>query len=495
MTRVVVVGAGLGGLAVAARLASSGFEVTVCEQAGRVGGKLNVYEEDGFRFDTGPSLVTLPQALAELFSETGPPLEDVLDLQPVEPIARYRYADGTAFDATTDREAMSANLDAALGAGAGGQWRRLLERAGAIWAAVEQPFLRSRLDRPADLLRQSVRLRDLATIAPHRSLRGLGHRYLPDRRLRMLLDRYATYAGSDPRRAPAALAVIPFVEQTFGAWYVPGGLYRIAEAVAARARQTGVLIRTQSAVRCILTDARGVTGVELADGERLSAQVVVANADAWQVYGALVQDRRARSARRALRALTPSLSGFALLLGVRGERPSLAHHNVFFPPDYDAEFEALFSRRPRAVADPTLYVAVPLDPAAAPPGHRAWFVLANAPPHGRVDWRDPVFVRRYAHHLLGLLAARGVEVRDRLTLRRAITPADLAVRTKASGGAIYGTASHGWRAAFLRPANRTPVPGLWLVGGSSHPGGGLPLVVWSAALVARGVSETARRVS
>ncbi|MGI8576235.1 MAG: phytoene desaturase family protein [Egibacteraceae bacterium] len=487
MTRVVVVGAGLGGLAVAARLAATGHDVTVCEQADRVGGKLGLHVEGGFRFDTGPSLVTMPQALHELFAATGAPLDEVLDVAPVEPIARYRYADGTTFDATADRMRMAANLDAALGRGAGAQWDRFLDRAGAIWRAVEQPFLRSRLDGPGDLLRQSVRLRDLATIAPHRSLRGLGHRYLHDVRLRILLDRYATYAGSDPRRAPAALAAIPWAEQAFGAWYVPGGLYRIAEAVAERAEEHGAVIRTDCAVRAILTDARRVTGVALADGSRLAANVVVANADARQVYDTLLTDRRARPARRRLRRTTPSLAGFVLLLGVRGKTPGLAHHNVLFPPDYDAEFEALFGPSPRPVADPTLYVAIPPDPAVAPPGHEAWFVLVNAPVHGRIDWRDPVLVKRYARHLLGLLAARGVDVRDRLTVRRVLSPADLEARTGAVGGAIYGTASHGPGAAFLRPANRTPVPGLWLVGGSSHPGGGLPLVTWSAELVARGI--------
>ncbi|MBA2529516.1 MAG: phytoene desaturase, partial [Euzebyales bacterium] len=188
--------------------------------------------------------------------------------------------------------------------------------------------------------------------------------------------------------------------------------------------------------------------------------------------------------RRRLAKAPPSLSGFVLLLGVEGRTPDLAHHTVLFPADYDAEFAAIFGRQPRPVPDPTLYVSVPRDPAVAPSGCEAWFVLVNAPRHGPVNWDERGLAERYAGHLVDLLARRGLDVRDRIRFREMLSPADLQRRTGAVGGGIYGTSSNGPRAAFLRPANRSPVPGLFLAGGSSHPGGGLPLVTLSAAIVA-----------
>jgi phytoene desaturase len=484
MADVVVVGAGVGGLAAAARLASAGHRVTVCEQAEHVGGKLGLVERDGFRFDTGPSLLTMPHVFADLFAATGARLTDVLELEPLEPLARYRFPDGTILGASGDLEVMTDRLDEALGAGAGADWRRFVARAERMWQAVRGPFLESPLRGARDLARYALRASDLVAVAPHRSLRDLGRRYLRDPRLRMLLDRYATYAGSDPRRAPAALATVPYVEQAYGGWYVKGGLYRLGEAIAERAAERGAVLRTNTDVAAIEQAGGRVAGVRLADGERLRADVVVANADAAHVYGDLVAGPQAQAARRRLARATPSLSGFVLLLGVRGDTPGLAHHNVLFPADYDAEFDALFGPAPQPVPDPTLYVAVPPDPAVAPPAHEAWFVLVNAPRQGQVDWDAPGLAQGYGDRLLDLLAARGLDVRERVVVRETITPADLERRTRAVGGAIYGTSSNGARAGFLRPANRSPVAGLFLVGGSSHPGGGLPLVALSARIVA-----------
>jgi phytoene desaturase len=494
LSRVVVVGAGVGGLAVAARLAVAGHGVTVCESADEVGGKLGlvVHDEPGvgaFRFDTGPSLVTLPQVFRDLFEDTGGWPDD-LSLEPLDPTARYRFADGTGFDASPDLDTQCRRLDAALQPGSGDDWRAFHERAGRVWEASRTPFLESALDGAGAVARLAVRSpRDIAAIAPGRSLRSLGRRHLRDPRLRTYLDRYATYTGSDPRRAPAALAAVPFVEQEYGGWYVPGGLHRLGLAVRDRAVGCGAVLRTGATVERIETTAGRVSGVRLVGGERLPAEVVVANADAAHVYGALVD---APVAARRLARATPSLSGFVLLLAVRGRTPGLAHHNVLFPRDYDAEFDAVFGNPAQPVPDPTLYVSAPDDPAVRPDGCEAWFVLVNAPRHaagpdrgpGAVDWRAPGVAASYADCLLDLLGSRGLPVRDRVLWSQVLSPADLEERTGAVGGAIYGTSSNGASAAFLRPANRSPVPGLFLVGGSSHPGGGLPLVALSAQIVA-----------
>ncbi len=489
MSRVIVVGAGMGGLACAARLAVKGHDVLIVEQAATWGGKLGVYSRDGFTFDTGPSLLTLPAVYRDTFLKTGAALEDCVEMVGVDPVCHYRFADGTELDIPdVDRRAVARAFDGAFGGTAGNDWLRFLEHAGRIWQATRGPFLSSTLEGPMDLVRQSRRLRDLLTIAPWRTLDGMGRRYLKDPRMRQFLWRYATYAGSDPRKTPAALAVIPYVEQTFGAWHIQGGLRKLGEALYDRCVERGVAFRFQTDVAEITVTEGRATGVRLSDGEWLAADIVVSNADATEVYGHLVPDRLADAGRTRLRKASPSLAGFVLLLAVEGRTPGLRHHNVLFPEHYQQEFDSIFGSDPRPVQDPTVYIAAPPDDAMRPEGSEAWFVLVNAPRHdpagGGIDWATPGLAESYADRVLAVMAERGFEVRDRLRWRVVRTPADLEHSTRAPGGAIYGTSSNGARSAFLRAANRSPVPGLYLVGGSAHPGGGLPLVGLSAELVA-----------
>ncbi len=492
MARVVVIGAGMGGMAVAARLAVKRHHVTVVEQATTYGGKLGTFERDGFVFDTGPSLLTLPAVYRDLFLKTGGALEDAIDLQDLEPAFGYRFSDGTTMDMPgVDTARCARALGEALGGTAEQEWRAYMRRAGDIWQVTRRPFLEAELTGLRDLLPLARNVSDVRTVAPFRSLRSVASSYLHDPRLRMLADRYATYAGSDPRKAPAALATIPYVEQTFGAYHVGGGVRRLADALHARTLERGVAYRFEADVADVLTESSGVTGVRLVDGEVIDADVVVANADATHLYRDLVHDPRGTDALRRLRRATPSLSGFVLLLAVRGRTPGLRHHNVWFPDDYDAEFDAIFGRDARPVDDPTVYVCAPDDPLMRPDAdHESWFVLVNAPRHsttgerGTIDWTANGLADAYRDRILAVMAARGFDVRDRLLWCEVRTPADLERDTRAPGGAIYGTSSNGARAAFLRPANRSPVPGLFLVGGSAHPGGGLPLVGMSADLVA-----------
>jgi phytoene desaturase len=484
----VVIGAGVGGLAVAARLAAQGWSVTVFEQADTVGGKLGVYEREGFRFDTGPSIVTMPQVFRKLFNDTGAPLDSVLQLRRLDPIARYRFADGTWLDAAASDDEFLANVEA-MRAGNGVEMRKFLGRSAAIWDATHETYLENELTR-RDLLVQSRRVRDLITIAPWQTMRSLAKRRLDDPRLVSFVDRYATYTGSDPRRAPAALASIPHVERAFGGWYIEGGLRELASALEKRCRELGVVIKTAADVSQVLVSDGRATGV-VVGGENVEADVVVANADARHLYADLLRGASVPRVLERVQRPQPSLSGFVICLAVHGETPNLAHHTVLFPDRYDDEFDDLFGAMPRAVRNPTIYASVPRDSRVAPVGHEAWFVLVNAPRHtpgdpsAGVDWNQPGFADTYADGILDLMAERGVDIRDRVLWRELRTPADLEARTRAVGGSIYGTSSNGAKAAFLRPANRSPFAGLYLVGGSSHPGGGLPLVTLSAQIVAK----------
>jgi phytoene desaturase len=491
LSDVVVVGAGVGGLATALRLAAAGHRVAVFERSGQVGGKLGRLDRTTragtFRFDTGPSLLTLPHVMADLFQVAGGDLTDHLDLVELNPIVRHRFADGTVLDSCADQKEFAERIGAAFGRGSADEWRRLWRRAERVWEASWRHVLTTPARSTLALSGLAWRVRDLHAIGPGRSLRGVTRRYLTDPRLRTLVERYATYSGADPRRAPAALLAIPYAEMRYGGWYLRGGLRTVADALLARCEDLGVRVFTGTPVCEIVAAGRRVQGVRLSDGTTVTASVVVSNTDALDVYRDLLPHKR-----RAKRLRERSLAGFVMLLGVHGRTPRLAHHTVLFPADYDAEFDDVFGRPRRGVVarpagDPAVFVTVADDPLVRPDGHEAWFVLVNAPPQGdtasAVDWTADDLAERYANRILDVLAVRGVEVRDRILFREVRTPADLQVATGAPGGAIYGTPVHGMT-GLRRPANRGHVKGLYLVGGSVHPGGGLPMVMLSAKIVA-----------
>jgi len=492
VARVVVIGAGMGGMAVAARLSVKKHDVTIVEQSETYGGKLGTVERAGFVFDTGPSLLTIPAVYRDLFNKTGGPLEKSVDLIDLDPAFGYHFSDGTRLDMPGFGVGRcAAAMHEVFGGSAGDDWRAFSARAADIWQITRRPVLESPVAGMRDMLPLAKDLSAIRTVAPFTSLRSLEAEYLRDPRQRMLVDRYATYTGSDPRKAPAALATVPYVEQTFGAYHVAGGIRKLADALYQRVLERGVTVRFNADVSAVLVENKGVSGVQLSNGEVLPADIVVSNADARHLYTDLISDRRGKAALSALNRATPSLSGFVLLVAARGRTPDIRHHNVWFPSNYDDEFDSIFGKDPRPVPDPTIYACVPDDDHMRPDSdHESWFILVNAPRHsttgelGTIDWTSPGLAEGYRDQILAVLADRGVDLRDRALWTITRTPADLEKATRAPGGSIYGTSSNGARAAFLRPSNVSPIPGLYLVGGSAHPGGGLPLVGMSAEIVA-----------
>jgi phytoene desaturase len=477
---VVVVGGGVGGLAASIRHAAAGHDVTVLERAEEVGGKLGERTVDGFRWETGPSLLTLPQVFDDLCALAGSTLAAEVDLLRLDPVTRYDFADGATLVTRDDAAATRAAV-VSMSPGSGADWDRWSARSARIWATAERTFFAGPIESPRDLLGRMRSPLDLLAIDPVPSLHARAARTFQDPRLVQWACRYATYAGSDPWRAPATLACIPHIEQAHGCWAVRGGLANLGRALGRIAARLGVDVRTGSDVSAVTHDGSRVTGVQLGDRGPLSSDVVVANVDAAHLYGDLLEDR---AALRRVRAAGRSTSGFVLLLGVAGETPELEHHNVLFSHDYRAEFVDLAAGRPPA--DPTVYVcnAVRSDPSGAPAGAESWFVLVNVPATDDPDAWSPSRADAYGDLVLASLARRGLDVRARLVHRESITPLDLHRRFRAPGGAIYGTSSNGRRAAFTRPANRGPIAGLYLAGGSTHPGGGLPLVALSGRIVA-----------
>lgn len=492
MANIIVIGAGMGGMACAARLASKGHAVKVLEHNETWGGKLGYVEHNGYKFDTGPSLLTLPAVYRDLFLKTGAAIEDSINIVDLETAFRYQFADGTILKMPGSGIGRCAEaIGDSLGGNSADQWRHFMRRAAQMWAVTRKPFLESELHGLRSLLALSWRVNDIRTIAPTKSLRDMAKHYLSDERLITLVDRYATYTGSDPRQAPAALATVPYVEQMFGAYHVAGGLRELGRALYERASSIGVEFEFSCTVANIATEPK-VSGVTLEDGRFIPADIVVANADATNVYQHLLSPTAqglARSAKKSLAKSTPSLSGFVMLLAMAGRTDDFEHHNVFFPENYEDEFDSIFGigKKVSPVVDPTIYICAPNDSEMAPNGNESWYVLINAPRHdpsNGVDWSTQALKDSYSEQILSVLAKRGIKTNDRITWQQTVSPADLERNTLAPGGSIYGTSSNGMRSAFLRPENVTKIPNLYLVGGSSHPGGGLPLVGMSAEIVA-----------
>ena len=493
--KIVVIGAGMGGMTAAARLARSGHSVTLFEASDTYGGKLRTEWIGKFAFDTGPSLLTLPAVYKDFFIRTGKPLGLLCEIKAVDPSFDYRFTDGTnvKFANLSRHHTLNAVRDT-YGSDAADQWDQMMKRATKMWDVSREPFVESELRSPLDLLKRRTLIRDIFTIAPWKSLRTFANELLPDQHLRFILDRYATYRGSDPRKAPAVLATIAYVEEAFGAWHISGGLGTLATLVHQRSLDVGVEFEFNSQVEEITVEKGAATGVRLADGRVVIADAVVANADASLIYKQLIkgEKRKLRRVRKNLAQAEKSIAGFSLLLGLRKDGAStLNHHTILFPENYDAEFDAIFSTQ-LPVENPTIYICAPDDPQMVKgEGLESWSVLVNAPHHGPdgFDWSDESFARSYANSIIDQIEARGIPVRDRLESLTIRTPADLERTVNAPGGSIYGTSSNGARAAFMRAKNRSPIKNLYCVGGSAHPGGGLPLVGMSGELVANAIGN------
>ncbi len=493
--KVVVIGAGMGGMMSAARLAKAGHQVSLYEASDRVGGKLHTEWIGKVAFDTGPSLLTLPAVYKDFFARTGKHLGLLCQINAVDPSFDYRFADGTSVKfANLSRYQTLNNLREAYGDDVARQWDQIMRRAEKMWDVSREPFIENELRSPLSLLKRVSLLRDLKIIAPWKSLRDLATEQLPDQHLRFILDRYATYSGSDPRKAPAVLASIAFVEECFGAWHIQGGLGTLATLVHERAEKVGVTFHLGSPVASINITKGKTTGITLENGEVIAADAVIANADASLIYNKLITGkiRKINKVRKNISKADPSLAGFSLLLAMRkDESAPLNHHTVLFPKDYDAEFDAIFTHK-KPVAEPTIYICAPGDDAMSKDETlESWFVLVNAPAHGEdsFDWSNQEFARSYANTIIDQIEARGITVRSRLESLTFRTPADLEAAVRAPGGSIYGTSSNGAQAAFMRAKNRSPIKGLYCVGGSAHPGGGLPLVGLSAEMVANAVGN------
>ena len=481
--RIIVIGAGIGGLSAAIHLAVAGCEVVVLEQNLTVGGKMGRIEEGGFTWDTGPSVITMRHVFEELFATAGRRLEEYLTLLPVDPLTRYFYPDGVVLDATRDLSAMAAQIEAIEPRDVEG-YLAFLAYAAKLHRITGPVFI---YDQPPDLKTLArVSPLQLLEVDPWLTMDQTIRRHVRSSHLRQLLGRFATYVGASPYLAPATLSVIAHVELTGGVWYPQGGIYEIAQALSRLAGELGVEIRTDNTVQQVMVQHDRASGVRLVNGEVIEADAVIANVDVTTVYQHLLPPEIATPSRRqARRRMATSCSGYVMLLGVEGEHPSLAHHNIFFSRDYQREFREIFDAGLPPSA-PTVYVAITSkrDPVHAPAGSENWFVLVNAPTIGPgFDWQHQEAA--YRELVLATLAEHGVDVRNRIRCEVRLTPIDIGRLTGAWQGALYGVSSNQALNALRRPHNRCPHLGrLYFVGGATHPGGGVPMVTLSGKVAA-----------
>jgi phytoene desaturase len=493
-TNAIVIGAGLGGLSSAIVLASKGFQVTLLEKNAVAGGKMSEVQLGAYRFDTGPSLLTMKFVIEELFNLAGKPIKEYLNIQPIDPICRYFYPDGTILNAWKDIPAFIQDLPPNLAHEARAV-EDFFKYAQKIYELTSDLFLFDEILKLRHLLNSKAwkTLLNLGAIDPFRTVHQANTSFFQSPHLQNLFDRYATYNGSDPFQAPATLNIIPHVEYALGAWYVEGGMYRLAQALTRLASELGVKTLYECDVKAIQHDGKQVKGVSLASGETIPAPVVVSNADVVYTHSKLLNNLKNKG--NYWEQKEPSCSGLVFLWAVDKSHPQLSHHNILFPENYKQEFTDIFANR-TPPSDPAVYISITAksNPDHAPEGGENWFVLVNMPWLKDHEHNSPEEIATIRTAILSRIQKAGLgDVRPHIREEQVLSPTWLRDRTNTNKGSIYGLSSNNRNAAFMRQTNKSSLlRGLYFAGGSAHPGGGIPLVILSGIHAANAVNQDFR---
>ncbi len=484
--RVVVIGAGVAGLVAALQLAARGLQVTLLEAADTPGGKMRQPLVDGAAIDSGPTVFTMRWVFEQIFASAGTRLEDELKLSSLPVLARHAWNANERLDLFADPALSRDAIARFAGPAEAARFVQFCKQARAVYDALEGPFIRSQSPTLASMS-GDLGLKGLAVLAslgPMSSLWEALGKHFHDYRLQQLFARYATYCGSSPWEAPSTLMLVTQVELD-GVWAVEGGMHALARSLATLATRHGAQLRYGQRVASIETDGGRASAVITAEGERIAADSVVFNGDMSALGLGLVGE----SVRRAATPLTPSkrsLSALTWSVHAPTEGFALERHNVFFQPDYQQEFSDIFGRS-RLPRTPTVYVCAQdrgtAEAADTPPERDRLLVLVNAPAQGSRNL-DESEIDACESHTFSLLGRYGLTVRRTPQNSLRTTPADFQRLFPGSAGALYGMATHGWMSAFSRNGAQTRVPGLYLAGGSVHPGPGVPMAAMSGQLAA-----------
>ena len=499
--RVVVVGGGLAGLACAVELASAGARVTLVERNEHLGGKMNVLSERGFRFDMGPTIITIPDVLRGIITRAGRRVEDYIDLRRLDPQWRCFYDDGTRIDLRDNADSMGAALEKQFpGTGIGAEYAKFLTFARRMYGLSQKVFFYKDLGGVTDMMRLTplgdpALLKDVLAMRMHSTVGTTVHGMIREPHVRQMVEHFLQYVGSSPFLAPAILSLIAAAQSDDGVWYPMGGTRNVAGTLERLGRELGVEFVTGVGVRNIRHAGGRASGVELDNARVIDTDAVVSNCDVQRTMRDLLGTEPALARQRKIASdYAPACSGVVLYLGLDRQYEHLAHHCFLFSGDSHAEFGDIYSRGIPA-RDPSLYLAVPsrTDPDQAPPGCEALYVLIHTPylrpgqkwdgPGGLMEQYRPVVMEK-----LKRCGMAGIE--RHIVVEKHLHPGMIDRMYNAEGGAIYGLASHGRLKGGFKPRNRSKVlENLYLAGGSVNPGPGVPMVLMSGVTAARAAIE------
>ena len=481
-----VVGGGLAGLAAACTLAARGHRVTLLEKNEWVGGKAAVHQQDGYRFDMGPTILTLPSVLKRIFSEANRKLEDYMELVPLDPQWRCFFEDGSVLDLISDIQKMRESLDKfSTNPGAGAGYERFMQISKQLHKVSDKFFFWRSVGGIADTMEvggafSPAVLKDVLSLRMGRSVAGLVRSCVPDERAAQMIDHFTQYVGSSPEASPAVLCGIAHMQTEEGVWYPMGGTRAVPVALEKLARELGVDIRTS--IDVVSIHGQSVRGVTTASGETFQFDAVVSNCDSVRTHRELLNGTPTEKKFEKRRKYEPACSGVVLYLGLNQKYDHLLHHNFVFSKDPHEEFDYIY-RQGKPAPDPTAYVCAPSisEPAVAPPGGEALYILVHTPYlRPEHDWSK--MLPEYREVILDKLERTGgmKGIRDRIVCEASLTPEGIHKRYRVLNGAIYGLASHGKYLGAFKPANRSKdLKGLYLAGGAAHPGPGMPMVLMS----------------
>lgn len=488
-----VIGSGLGGLAAACTLAARGYRVILFEKNEWLGGKATVLKKDGFRFDMGPTILTLPSVLRRIYSEAGLDLDEHLTLLRLDPQWRSFFQDGSVLDLHQNVEQMASTLKAfTAGTTSADGYRRFMKLSERLDRVSNRFFFYKSIGGLGDMFNLSntfnlSTLGDVLAMRMHQTVGSTIRSFIPDPRVAQMLDHFTQYVGSSPDASPAVLCGIANMQTNEGVWYPVGGTRAVPVALAKLARAMGVEVHLNTSIERILLEDGAVHGVETGDGRRIPLAAVVSNCDSVRTHRELLSGERAARTFERRRNYEAACSGVVLYLGLNKRYEHLQHHNFVFSRDPHEEFDFIYKKGEPA-PDPTCYLAAPSmsETAVAPPGGEALYVLVHTPylrPHH--DWSK--LLPEYRRVILNKLKTTGGmrDIEDRIVSEEVLTPQAIHDRYRVLNGAIYGLASHGRLMGAFKPANHSPdIRGLYLAGGAAHPGPGMPMVMMSGHIAA-----------
>ncbi|EMI18173.1 Zeta-phytoene desaturase [Rhodopirellula maiorica SM1] len=503
-SKVIVIGGGLAGLGAACVLAARGHSVTVLEKNDWLGGKAAVLSEEGYRFDMGPTIVTLPSVLRRIFAEAGRNMDEYLSMVPLDPQWRCFFekdsdGDQTVLDLVADVDSMVANIDQFSGSPADGAgYRKFMSISEKLHGVSDRFFFWRSVGGLRDTMQvggafSAAVLSDVMALRMGKSVASVVRQHVGDARVAQMMDHFTQYVGSSPYASPAVLCGIAHMQTDEGIWYPIGGTRAVPEALTRLAEELGVAFRTGTDVMRITTssprpsESTHVTGVVTASGETILCDAIVSNCDAVRTYRELLDGTPESTKFAKPQSHEPACSGVVLYLGLNRRYPQLLHHNFVFSRDPEKEFDFIYNQGEPA-PDPSAYVCAPAisEPAVAPAGCEALYVLVHTP-YLRPNHNWHAMLPAYRETILDKLeSAAGMSgLRDAIVYESALTPEDIHHRYRVLNGAIYGLASHGKYLGAFKPANRRrDIAGLYLAGGAAHPGPGMPMVLMSGWIAA-----------